>query len=84
MRERRGLVVGMMISLAGMATIYASRITPFSPSSSPNGLMPLTRCSARLASPIVMLEIVQITTPAGIDIVTARHSTISVRSMTEV
>ena len=50
----------------------------------PKGPVKSMKCSARLAPPTVMLEESQITAPAGMAKITARHNTMRVRSMTEV
>ena len=73
--------VGMTISLAGIATTYARRITPFIPSRMPTGSSPSMKCAAMLSPPQPTFAISQITAPAGAAKTIARQSTISVRSM---
>ena len=77
-------IVGTTISLAGMAMIYARRITPVSPRSQPKGWKLWIACTARLVPPIFTLEMIQMTAPAGRANTTARQRTKIVRSMSEV
>ena len=74
----------MTISFAGMATMYASRITPFSPMRRPGPSSHSTEWAARLASPRETLEMSQMTAPAGTANSTARQRTMRVRSITDV
>ena len=77
-------MVGITISFAGIAMMYATRMIPDRPSAKPNGSRAPIRPSASDASPARMLLSSQITAPAGAANTTARQSTISVRSMIEV
>ena len=54
-----------MISLAGIAMMNASRITPSSPSSQAAGSSQLAACVIKLASPTLILPNSQISAPAG-------------------
>ena len=54
------------------------------PDQEPERVQPPTTCSATLTPPNVTFETSQITAPAGIAKTTARHSTISVRSISDV
>ena len=77
-------IVGITISFAGIATIYASKITPFKPKRKPKPSKELMVQDAILRSPIYMFEINQITAPAGAAKNMARHKTIIVLSINEV
>ena len=77
-------IVGITISLAGIATIYANKITPFNPKRKPNPSKESMVQAAILSLPIKILEINQITAPAGAANTTARHKTIKVLSINDV
>ena len=77
-------MVGTTISLAGIAMMYASRMTPSRPIAQPSGYRALAIRVARLTLSIEMLANSQITAPAGAAVRMARHSTNNVRSIKDV
>ena len=77
-------MVGITISLAGMATIYASKIIPFNPRNIAKGSIQVTRYSARLMPFKSILDTNQISAPAGRANMMALHKTKMVLSINEV
>ncbi|HEY4756763.1 MAG TPA: hypothetical protein VIH28_11950 [Ignavibacteriaceae bacterium] len=58
--------MGISISFAGIAIMYASKIIPFNPKINAAGFDQLIKCSAILILPILILATNQITNPAEI------------------
>jgi len=77
-------IVGTTISLAGMAMMYVSMMTPSRPIAWPRGSSHPAITATSVRSPQWMLASSQITAPAGAAVHIARHSTNSVRSMIDV
>ena len=78
------IMVGTTISFAGMAMMYARRMTPSKPSNNPNGFNQSAIARAKFESAMEIFARIQMIAPAGAAVCMARHSTKMVRSIMDV